>query len=260
MSTNFRSGAVLLTLGLAAGAGASDRPLSSTYLSDTLPPGSFELEPWVTSRLGKEAFYAGHDLRLELEYGLLDGFQLAAYVNAGLAFADVGDGRIAGTFSFDGVSLEAKWKLLDSTADPVGLALYFEPTLAPGALELEARVIVDKRLGDLVLAGNLAAEYEFEYPKGVLTRELKLELDLGASYQVTDWLSVGLELKNVNVSPVGEGWQHGAVFLGPVVGVRWAGGWATLSVMPQLFSLVGPSPDLDEHERLEARFLLGVHL
>ena len=255
-----RSGAVLLTLGLAAGAGASDRPLTHTYLSDTLPPGSFELEPWFTSRIGKEAFYVGNDVRLELEYGLLDGLQLAAYVNFGFAFADQGDGRRVGSLSFDGVSLEAKWKLLDASADPVGLALYFEPTLAPGALELEARVIVDKRLGDLVLAANVAAEYEFEYPDGVLTRELKLELDLGASYQVTDWLSVGLELKNDNVSPVGQGWRNSALFLGPVVGVRWKGGWAALSVLPQLVSLTGPSPDLDEHERLEARLLVGVHL
>jgi hypothetical protein len=260
MTPGFRSGAVLLALGLPLAALASDRPLTSTYLSDTLPPGSFELEPWVTVRAGQERFFLATDVRLELEYGLLDGLQLAAYLNGGLEVADPGDGTRPAAFHFGGVSLEAKWKLLDASADALGLALYLEPTFAPDAVELEARVIVDKRLGDLVLAANVAGEYEFEFVAGALQREFKLELDLGASYQVTRWLAVGLELKNDNVSPVGEGWRYSAVFGGPVVSARWDGGWAALSVLPQLFTLTGPSPDLVEHQRLEARFLLGVHL
>jgi hypothetical protein len=106
----------------------------------------------------------------------------------------------------------------------------------------------------------VAAEYEFESPAGVLARELKLELDLGASYQLTSWLALGLELRNDNIAPVGAGWLHSALFLGPVVAVRGERVWAALSVLPQLASLRGPSPDLDEHERVQARLLVGVHL
>jgi hypothetical protein len=255
-----RTVAALLALGLPAQAWASDRPLTHTYLSDTLAPGRFELEPWVTVRAGKDRFYVGQDYRLELEAGIVDGFQLAAYLNAGLVSADLGDGVVGTRFEFRGGSLEGKWKLLDASADPVGLALYLEPSVGPGEAELEARVIVDKQLGDLVLAANVVGEYEFEWGDGALEREFKLEVDLGASYQVASWLAVGLELKNENVSPVGAGWKYSALYAGPVVSARWKGGWAALSLLPQLFALRGPSPDLDEHERIEARLLVGFHL
>lgn len=256
----------LLPLGLllsASLAAASERQLTYTYTSDTLAPGTVELEPWTTARAGKDSFFFRLDQRLEVEAGVTDGFQVALYLNPSARLFDEGEGdaRVrTSTFSWGGLSLEGKWKVMDAVADPFGLALYFEPTFAVDQVELEAKVIVDKRLGRLLLAANFVAEYEFEFEEPELHRELQLELDLGAAWQLTDVLSVGVEARNHNVSPVGTGWEHSALFAGPVVSLRSKSVWAAFSVMPQLLSLRGPSPDLDEHERLEARLLVGFHL
>ncbi len=257
-----RRSAALAVL-LAGVAGASERTLTYTYTTDVLNPGDVELEPWTTVRLGKDQFFYRLDQRLELEAGVAEGFQVALYLNASSKLFDTGVGaeRVrTNQFTWDGLSLEAKWKLMDSSADAFGLALYFEPTLASDEAELELKVLLDKRLDRLLFAANLVGEYEWGFGDVVLERELKLEVDLGASYQLTSSFAVGLEARSANVVPAGEGLTHATIFAGPVLSWRSKAVWAAASVMPQLVALTGPSPDLDEFERFQARLLVGFHL
>lgn len=252
-----------LGLLLAGLAGATERTLTYTYTSDVLNPGDLEIEPWTTASLGKDQFFYGLDNRLEIETGVTQGFQIAFYLNTSATLFDTGTGadRVRSRdFVWDGISLEGKWKLMDSSADPFGLALYFEPGLAQDEAELEFKVILDKRLDQLLFAANVVGEYEWGFGDVVLARELKLELDLGASYQLTPSFSVGVEARSANVLPNGEGWAHSSVFAGPVLSWRSKSLWMAASVMPQLASFTQSGPDLDEFTRLEARLLVGFHL
>lgn len=255
--------AVLAALAAATTAAASERRFASTYESLVLNPGHIEVEQWNTFRGGREELYLRFDERIEIEIGVFENLQMAWYLNATAVTAAAG-GALKKEFEFGGVSNEWKWKLLDPVADPVGLALYGEWTAAPSEAELEAKVIVDKRFGDLIVALNLVgeAEWELEEPDEV-EQELVVELDAGLAYLITPQLGLGLELRNHNEF-VAEGLEHSAVFAGPTVSYAAEGWWTTLSVMPQVVDLAAlgtPSlQDLHGHERISARLLLGFDL
>src|SRR3954466_7292770 len=57
-------------------------PFVYSYTADTEEPGETELSLWATDRRGKgEGHYDAQDYRLEVERGLTERFQAAAYVN-----------------------------------------------------------------------------------------------------------------------------------------------------------------------------------
>ena len=248
---------------------ATDRPFTYTYGSDVLFAGLFELEPWTTVRAGRDNFFVQLDHRLEFEFGLSRRLQTAWYLNFSAVNQDVvnQDGSIqrASEFHWTGISWEWKYKLFDSLADPIGVGLYFEPAYGPTEASLEFKLIFDKRIGDFYAAFNAVAEQEwnFEHP-GSAQRELGIEFDLGLTYFIVPQLAAGIEVRNHNEFPAGSGWEHSALFLGPVISYLPGKWWATLSVLPQLPALKknesGSTFILDAHERINARLIFGVHL
>jgi len=133
------------------------------------------------------------DFRDELEYGVTESFQLALYLNHQYVYAnndvpaedpahpgkrlpgcyetgreDVRAGHNPATpfdsYRFDSVSLEAIYRLLNPNKHPVGLALYFEPTIGDQQRNLEWKIIVEKHWFEdrLVWALNINYGLEFE--------------------------------------------------------------------------------------------------
>lgn len=240
---------------------ASERRLSYTYESHVLSPGKMELEPWITLRTGRDSFYVRADQRLEFEIGVVEGLQTALYVNAKGVLQGTGAERV-GSYEWTGISNEWKYKLFDPVADAVGLALYGEVTGGPEEWELEGKLILDKRLGNLLLAANVVGEHEWVFEGGGMETEVILELDAGAAWLLNNGLSLGVEIRNHNEWVGGE-YEHSALFLGPAISWSTEPFWFSLSVLPQVFSPHGASHEalvLDEHERLETRLLLGFHL
>ena len=243
---------------------ATERRFTYTYGSDVLNAGALELEPWTTFRVGRDNFYNRLDHRLEFEVGLTDRLQTAWYFNFNAVTKDESMARVT-EFEWGGVSWEWKYKVLDAVADPVGLGLYLEPAIAPGEAELEAKLILDKRIGNFYAAFNTVFEHEWVFEKkGETERELAIELDLGLAYFFTPALSAGVEVRNHNLIPADKGWEHSALFVGPVVGYATRKWWATATFLPQLPALkrndTGSSFILDEHERFNARLIFGLHL
>jgi len=256
---------LLLVAGATAStpATASERRFTYTYESLVLNPGHVEVEPWTTFRGGRDELYLRFDERIEIEIGVLENLQMAWYLNAKAVTAAAGD-LLKRDFVFGGVSNEWKWKLLDPVADPVGLALYGEWTAAPSKAELEAKVIVDKRFGDLVAALNAVGEleWELETPDEV-AQELVLELDGGLAYLLTPELGLGLELRNHTVF-AGEGFEGSVVYAGPTLSYAADSWWVAVSVLPQVLDLArlgsAELQDLEHSERISARALLGIDL
>jgi hypothetical protein len=252
-----------LVAGLAADAQANERHFTYTYESATLPEGVVELEPWTTWRVGRDGFYNRLDHRIELEIGLTDRLQTAFYLNFTALTADEAGVRTT-ELEHEGVSSEWKYRMLDPVADALGLALYGEVTLAPAEFELEAKVIADKRMGNLLFAGNLVTEAEMEMAEINATEtEYIVEVDLAAGYFLSERTVVGLEIRNHTEMPEGS-FEHTAFFAGPVVSYAASGWWVAATVLPQLFAVTDAEPsdfrDLAEHEKLNARILLGFHL
>ena len=248
---------------------AQDRVFSRTYQSNVLPAGAKDLEYWVTSRAGREDFYHRLDQRLELEFGVGGNVQAAFYFNAEskVQLNEAGTDFTTGT-TF-GVSNEWKWKLSDPVANAVGSALYGEITVEPKALEFEAKLILDKRMGNTLLAYNLVGEMELEWEvatdgdqsKVEREKEYALEHDLAMMHFLKPNLGIGLEIRNHNEFAEGD-WLNSALFAGPAL--HWSGnGWfINFNCSPQWTNLKksGNSErlDLDDHEKVETRLLVGL--
>ena len=248
---------VLLTATIVA---ASERHFTYTYESAVLRPGAREIEPWSTFRLGRSGFYRGLDSRIEAELGLTDRLQTSLYLNLQALTQDTPLGRSSAT-ELEGISSEWKLKLSDPVADRAGVALYGELGAGPSDVELEAKLILDRRVGRLLGALNLSAEREWAFDEPATRRETALELDAAACWFLTPRLTAGLELRSHTLVPSGPEPTRSALFLGPTVSYARQGWWAAASVLPQLRALRGASDghlDLAEHERVEVRVLFGL--
>lgn len=249
---------------VAGPAPANERHFTYTYETAVLPPGGRELEIWTTPRIGREDFHIRFDQRMEFEVGLTERLMTAFYLNASATNTKVTPGVREHDWEFEGVSSEWKLKLSDPVADRVGFALYGEATGGPNASEIEAKVILDKRMGKLLVAANLVGANEWDYTGPDTDTEGELELDLGATWHVRPGFSMGLEMRNHNEFVDGE-WEHSALFAGPVFSYATGEWWVAATILPQL-----PAPRkeekggdpriLDEHEKLNARLLFSFHL
>jgi hypothetical protein len=256
---------------LARDAHASQRRFTYTYESAVLNKGAVELEPWTTLRTGKEEYYTSFDQRVELEVGLSNRLQTSFYLNLH-STTEQADSSLQTDSGFDGISNEWKLKLRDPVADPFGLGLYFEWGASSSEVELEAKVIVDKRSGNWLCAFNATVEPEWEFiMKGgannvEANNEFKYEFDLAGTYFVKPSTSVGIEVRNHNLHISSEDYDHSVLFAGPVVSYSSEAWWATLTVMPQVAKLKGSEIDAghslvtSELEKLEVRMIFGVDL
>ncbi len=167
---------------------------------------------------------------------------------------------------FASASAELKYQLSDPTADLLGSALYLETTLGPRESELEGKLIVDRSVGNWLLAANAVAELELEPTRNDQGSELEtafvLQPLLATAYLLPYSASIGVELR----APLGLSGdaKSATLFGGPVV--RWSdqGFWAALGIEPQLAAFskksAGSRLDLNDHERLEVRLLAGFML
>jgi hypothetical protein len=273
--------AAILTLGLVAGAtpATADEPLFGyVYATGTQPKGTWEVEQWITDRDG-QAHGHFHALKMatELEYGVTNKFQLSGYLH--YSYEDASGNSVRGLTEgidipydhnsntpyhgtrFDGVSVEALYRVMSPYIDPIGLAFIVEPEFIARESGLELRAIVQKNFLDdrLVFAGNAWVEFEREagsnlvvpgsgaIPTGTKDAATYGELDFGVSYRfMPDW-SVGLEFRNHNEW---DGWtlnhsrqDHTAFFIGPDIHYAAQHWWVTLSALHQLPSAQGYTPD-----------------
>jgi hypothetical protein len=247
---------------------ANDRHFGYTYETATMPKGTRELEMWSTARIGHDEFYSRLDHRMEFETGLTDHLQTSLYLNWENVSSEDGAGGIATDFAWKGISSEWKYKLTDPVANLLGTALYGEIGYNTDEIELEGKVLLDKKIGRVLLATNFVGEMEFAAEgTGFDLEEYELEFDFGVSYEFSHAFSLGLELRNHNEIAKLNGkdmeFEHSALFLGPTVAYSAKSWWMTFTVLPQLPALHAQNHRhlvLDEHEVTEARLLFSLHL
>ena len=222
--------ALVLSLGGVAAAQADEPIFGYVYTTDLLPKGQKEVEQWATLREGRsQGDFHLLQTRTEVSYGLTDKLQLSGYLN--LAYADVlhdtpsgdtappevfADYRVDPAsrykkFRVESVSAEAFYRVLSPYTSPVGLAVYFEPSIGPRTKELEARVILQKNFMDdrLIFAANATLGYEWRKLHGDPTadplsedfvdhwdKETDVNFGLAGSYRFASNWSAGAELQN----------------------------------------------------------------
>lgn len=258
----------LLSCVLISSTYASERMFTYTYQSNVLGRGQKEIELWNTFSWQREDFYRKFIHRIEYEIGLGGNLQTAFYFNvkSEAAFIQGPPGILA---SESELSFSNEWKLKfsDPLADAIGSAAYLEFGISPNAIELEAKIILDKQLGKATHALNIVAEPEWEL-KGADTgttteSEFALEALYGFSYHIDEAWNLGLELRNHNTFAGQEGLKYSTLCAGPTVSYRSSGWWATLTLLPQLYAFKTqqgnshPHLELLGQERFETRLLFA---
>lgn len=283
---------------------AHEAIFSWTYTTDLTPKGHGEFEQWVTTRWEKEhGSYSVVDFREEFEYGVTNNFQLAIYLNHHYVHAnddvpaedparpgnrlpgayetggeDVHAGhnpaRTFDSYHFESVSLEGIYRLLSPYKDPLGLALYFEPSVGDQETELEWKILLQKNWLEDRLVWALNVNYELEFERedgGGYERDGMFEWFTGLSYRfVRNW-SAGLEFWNHHEFADATVHEHSAYFTGPTIhygGERW---WTSLGFLHQLPVGQAFSHDNkefaahdgyifgDEHEKYYVRLKVGFN-
>lgn len=250
-------------------ASANERRFTYIYESLVLPHGARELEIWNTYRANRGYMYRRLDQRMEFEFGLGNNLMSAFYLNTSWRLQDENGAEAGGNaVPSQEVSISSEWKykLLDRVANPVGLGLYGEATLGLNEFELEGKLLLDKQVNNFLVAFNgvIEQEWETELEEGTTNvgKELNLEFNLGASYQMAGAFSMGIELRNTNTIKDGEV-ENSVLFAGPVLAYSDENWWAALTIMPQVTAFKGATNgrlSLDDHEKVESRLLFSFHL
>jgi len=216
--------AVALGSSMVSGVHAEESQFGYVYTTDLLPQGAKEVEQWATWRHQKVAGYFNQiDGRTEFEYGLTDRLQVAFYANyvwaeayhngpfgqttspEPLSYDKPGPDDHYNARRFVGFSGEAIYRIWSPYTDPLGIAVYVEPTVGPAFRELESKLILQKNFFDdrLVTALNFtyAPEWRYDTDDNDPTRkkwgyETDVNLNLAASYRFAPNWSAGVEFLN----------------------------------------------------------------
>ena len=262
--------ALLLVISSAVTFG-QDRFFARTYTTNVLPKGNIDFELWHTSRFGHAGqYFHGQDQRMEIEFGLGHNLQTAFYFNK---YQDRVSTGASGTTAESqmGFSNEWKWKLSDPSINTLGVALYGEAGVKGGdEIEVESKVIIDKRLGSHLLAFNGVVEWDREFSwnnnkTSSLTAATPVEFDLAYMFNYSSKLGLGIELRDFNGINKSKGWQYSVLSAGPTVNYRTGRWFVIANYLPQLINMRKTSYQpgnkvLDDMEKVEARILIGISL
>ena len=226
----------------AVGAFAGVRHFTFLYEAPTSPPGSIELENTVTWRHGPN--WNDVFMREELEIGITDRFQLGIYP---LDWSH----RSNDGLHYDGGAVEAIYNLSNPVIDPVGISLYQEIAAGRRHFESESKLIAQKNFGRWILDYNATLEAEWE-DRHLEEETGEFQQALGASYEISPRLSVGVEFLHEFVFP---DWRDDEkirnVFIGPNVSYRRNQWFVTATALAQ-------ATDTEDEPNFQLRTIFGV--
>lgn len=232
---------------------ADEQFFGFTRGAETLPQGRSELYQFATLRTGKaEGSYYGSDFETEIEHGFTDKFQASLslenrYINNHGVNGDRDALDDTDAYRFGGVEAAAKYRVLSTFEDPIGLALRLESGYllhdeADGLLEHEFYVAPevdlqkDFRDDTVICALNLGTELAWgKQPAEQYPRELALQAATGVAYRFAPNWFIGIEGTIRAEYPMFDfnNFEHVVVYAGPSIhysAKRW---WVTLTYVHQ---------------------------
>ena len=240
---------------------AHGRYFTYSYEPETMPEGAIEFEQWVTLRARKNQKdnFNRWDIREEFEYGVTDNYTIGFYLNLkSESFRDPSTQMDMSEFKFKGISLENRYLVLNPAEHSIGLTLYLEGGYSGDEAAIEQKIIIGQRSGNWKWAMNFIHETEWE--DNFHEKKGEVELTFGITRNLSKRWAAGIEFRNLNEIPEYEDWEHSTFFLGPVATYRAVEWWATLTILPTIFTHnYGDSVD-HNGERMNIRLIFGVDL
>jgi hypothetical protein len=259
--------AALASFGLAPGtARANPRPLPFTYQSETLPKGAVEMEQFVdlvpvrVQGSNGPQWLLASQYQTEFEVGLTDRLELSLYVTYVPQPSSNVASAVPALTEGNGVKQRLRYRLADPGAWPVDVALYGEVSENEREIELEAKIILQRRVGRVRFITNLWAEREF-YLTG--DREWVLNPTVGVTAELTPRYHLGLEGwmraedRSAGTTPLG--WvvkPH--VYVGPAFMMNFGRMWWSNGVYLQVTNLDRTQQVDDPYGHLWFRTIVGL--
>ncbi len=235
-------GAAALAAALAAPAPAraDARRFAWSYESTTAPKGTREFEQWVTWSTTKpsDPLYDRVEFRHELEFGLTDRVQLGVYLTD-WRYTRTSNGSDTEVRS---TAAEIIANVADPATSPVGVALYGEVAVGAEKFALEAKLLLEKPLGPVVLVSNTVLEAEWEgedWVEDVGT----FEQTVGLGWDMSPSLLLGVEGQLEKELPGWKGGEPTIVWAGPSASLRLPAFWVTAATLLQTTG-EGGEPDV----------------
>lgn len=240
---------------------ADRRYFSRTYLANTLPANSLEMEIWNTGKFGKNSgYYYRFQPRIEFEYGVTDKLTTSMYFNFN-QITSAENSFSSKSFSFSSTSVEIRYRLSEINEFIVDPAVYFEFYYGGEKIEYEEKLILSKRFGNFITAFNLTSEIERLVIKS--SSESSIEFTAGMMYDVSNNFALGFEFKHhKNFKKIFENEESNASFLGPTLNILTDRFYLTINFLSQIFGSPKSNSSLDlvGHEKYEFRTILGIGL
>jgi hypothetical protein len=227
---------------------AGVRHFTFLYEAPTSPPGSVEMENWLTwGRTTNPVRGDQIDFRHEFEFGVTDKFQASIYVADWFYSRDARRDH----FTYSDTAVELIYNLTNPIVDPVGLSVYQEYRAGRRFFELESKLIAQKNFGRWIFDYNATLEAKWE-DRHLEEETGEFQQALGASYELSPRLSVGLEFLHEFVFPE---WRDAEkirnAFVGPNVSYRQHSWFVTATALAQATDTSG-EPDF------QVRTIFGI--
>jgi hypothetical protein len=217
---------------------ANPRPLPFTYIHETLGEGETEIEQYVdyvptrvqSATTGAKYWYGATAFQTEYEHGITDRLELGLYVTFLPTPSDplTQNPDIVGA---NGFKQRLRYRLADSGAWPIDVALYGELSESESEFEFEGKVILQRRIGALRLVGNAWFEREYTYDgHGTWV----LNPTFGLTYGGVPSVQPGIEYWMRAEYPDGQPSPGANHYVGPAVLLQFGRLWWTTGVYYRL--------------------------
>lgn len=249
--------ALVLSLGFAAQAHADRRYFVQSYTPYLSTAGSLDLEMISIAGYGQgDSAATAWQNRVEFEYGITDRLTGAAYLNF------VQPAGSATSLRFDGPSLEFLYRFSEPGRLPMDPAVYLEVRENGDELEVEPKLLLARRIYQLVFVANVAGEFEHHFAgseNGVTEKNLRVTG--GLTRELGHVVAIGIEAA-YDRPGLGLGMRTSALFVGPTINLQSPRVQLTLGWHPQVSGHPADRGRLDlaDFPRSEVRLILGVEL
>jgi hypothetical protein len=247
---------------------ANPKPLPFSYGYETLAKGAAEVEIYgdlvptvaLSSSTGSRVGYLKPEFQLEVEYGISDHFELGLYATI---VPDPGESLVATpeTVNGNGLKQRVRYRFAEAGEWPVDLGLYFELVENTKEIEVELKVLLQKRLGRVRIQCNLVVEIETYYDGRV---EPVLAPTLGATVEIRPWFHLGLESwARIEFPPEAGPRDFNAgpnVYAGPAINFNFSKVWWTTGIYARLNDLGRRMETGDGFGAVWVRSIIGIGL
>ncbi len=269
LSSALACAVALAWITIASNASATPKFNPFTYPYDTLGEGEVELEQYAdvvplkaqNAGTGAAQWYTGTQFQTEFEYGITNRLELGLYVS----FAGSSPAGLASTAVLTegtGVKQRLRYRFVDEGVWPIDVALYGEIVENDREIELEAKVILQKRFGRLRTLVNLWAEREYYFAN---LREWVINPTAAVSYQATpsifpglegwmrvEWPDPAIHPRPFNLGPI--------AYLGPTMSFNFGRFWWTTGAYVRLNQAFRSLEPGDAYGNVWFRTIVGVEL